>query len=391
MVVFISFLDHSQTFLGVLITLNILCIFANKDDEDTFVASSDEDTKKDYKINENNFILRFIHQYKEKLRWQLVQLEGSIKKVKKDFKESDDFKVWHKILDTKNQYSEEIVKEANKLDVQYSMALAASNTTVTIGYMEMNEIEASNEVSRAPLFTFIFGLLFFMVDEICNRWQGDVYEPLMAFSVFVIGLSTLYWMVVWGAFLFRRNFTKLGLRPKSQFWDMTDACLNPLDGGVLKIVICAGIFYLGCRFIPLEAMADGKRFIVVLSLGLIPITIIGIIREVHCSVKGNYSFMHVVGHLFSFIVYGLIILICYYQLNMDNWNIPEFKNIENIRLGVVSFSLLNGLILPFIFPYWKLSNTCKREIRKLTKGKSDIEAMQQKFGMELGNLCKKLA
>lgn len=374
----ILFLGNSQTFLGVLITLNILCIFANKEEDN---GSG---------INDNNFILRFIRQNKEGFNSKLRQLETLIKNVKEEFRKSEDYKTLQNIITDKDKNSPEIVKEANAIDIKCSKSLADSNTIVTNCYIEMDRIEASNELSRAPLFTLLFGLIFFLIDEICNLWQSKVFEPLIMFSVFFISLSSVYWIVLWSFLFFRRNFISMGLRPKTQFWDVFDQCADYKEGGFLKIVICASMFYAGAYGISYISIGITWKWIIVLALAVMPMSVIGFIREVNCRVKGNYSFLHMTGHLLAFIVYSAVLVLLYYMRGMDSLELIDGKVIGRIRFSIIAFSLLNGVVFPFMIPFLRMKRSCDREMKKLSNGKRNIEGMQEVLSTKLGFLCKKM-
>lgn len=380
----ISFLQNSQTFLGVLITLNILCIFANKD-EDGAIVPKGVNSKN---INDSNFILRFIHQFKVKFEEELKQLENSIAEVRKEFESSKDYTTLKRLLSKSDGLSSESLKKANSIDVRCSRTLADLNTLVSYGYVKMNSIEASNEVNRAPLFTLLFGLIFFVIDEICNRWQNGIYDNLIIFSVFFISLSSAYWIVLWIFLFCRRNYQTYTDLHKTRRWFEK---INYIDGGVLKIIICITIFYLGILFIPIQEITYDLSWIIILALAVVPIATVGALREYYCRVKGNYSFMHTTGHLIAFAVYSVALTYVFYKLNLEGLVFTESEIIiGNIRFSIIVFSLLNGLLFPFMIPYLKLKYISFSEMSKLSNGRKNLEKLQKTLSSDLGDICKEI-
>ena len=385
-----NFLDSSQTFLGVLLTLNVLCIFAFKND-------SENDSENVSEINENNFILRFLHYYKEKFRKELIKLENLVKKETETLRESSDYRKLKAISNGNDKFDADIKTEAMLLDVKYSLYLTNSNSIVTDGYVELNSIEASNEQQRAPLFTLAFGLVFFFVDELVNLYQEDIYADSIMFGWWFLIISSIYWFVIWIFFLCRKNFVGIEVMRKS-FWNSIDKHVNPILGGLIKIVVCLAIFFFSILWIP--GISD-FTFCVIL-VGLMPISIIGFWREWFCCVKGRYSLTHTMGHLISFGLYAIAITSIIITISNISGNsnvvivfnniskLGIFSNIKALRFGIICFSLLNGLILPFVIPYIKLRVRFYFESKKINRGLEDLIRNKEGLSEELGELCKKL-
>lgn len=393
-----SFLYHSQTFLGVLITLNILCIFASKNSEPE--ESNERDWEDDNgdgasynveeDISENNFILRFLHHYKLQFRRRLMELKTTIRIEHESFSDSKDFKVLMKIQQGWGKYKDEIVQAAVRLGMKYTFNLTDSKAKATSGYVELDRIEASNEQRRAPLFTLLFGLVCFMVDEVVNWFGAPVLSGSIVFGWFFLLLSSLYWGALWSAFWIRRSFSDIKPINVRGFWNSVDKCLGSFWGGCIKIALCGWIFYIGLWLNIWNADHSTWYCYYVCVFALAPIALIGGLREIGCRVKGRYSMMHILGHLASCAVYAVVLTVIAFGCFEERILALEFfENISALRFWIIVFSLFNGLILPFAFPYFRLRLFYHSESKILESAIEQIKRDREAFGIEVGELCKK--
>ena len=185
---------------------------------------------------------------------------------------------------------------------------------------------------------------------------------------------------------------------RKSFWNSIDKHVNPILGGLIKIVVCLAIFFFLILWIP--GISD-FTFCVIL-VGLMPISIIGFWREWFCCVKGRYSLTHTMGHLISFGLYAIAITSIIITISNISGNsnvvivfnniskLGIFSNIKALRFGIICFSLLNGLILPFVIPYIKLRVRFYFESKKINRGLEDLIRNKEGLSEELGELCKKL-
>lgn len=382
-----SFLDRSQTFLGVLITLNILCIFASKDDTDSSL---------NYEISESNFILRFLHYYKVRFCDRLIELEQTIRTSLNAFSNSTDYRRLKSIVEYPEKYAPEVGRAAYRLQLKYSYSLNERSYLVTSGYVLLDKVEASNESRRAPLYTLLFGILFFFVDELCNLLGSDAIEISVIFGWFFIALSSIYWIAIWGFFFFRNDLSgrrEMPEKNRSKLGNIKSIVkkVTPFKGSFLKFLLCFLIAYCGLKYCPLTISSKNWYLVYVAAVSLLPITMIGIMRSAWCSVKGSYSLMHVLGHLLAYIVYaGIFTLMIVSDFRSEIMSLEFFQDIKGLRFAIILFSLLNGLILPFCIPYLKLKNLYKIEMENLNRMDNEINRKRDLFSQELGDLCKEI-
>ena len=108
------------------------------------------------------------------------------------------------------------------------------------------------------------------------------------------------------------------------------------------------------------------------------------------------------GHLISFGLYAIAITSIIITISNISGNsnvvivfnniskLGIFSNIKALRFGIICFSLLNGLILPFVIPYIKLRVRFYFESQKINRGLEDLIRNKEGLSEELGELCKKL-
>ena len=84
---FFNLLGSTQTFIGVLLTLNVLCIFLDKS---------------------NNFIFALLEDQNDRFVKRLIQCQDKIKKEIEAFKNSDDYKVFQDIMQSLGKVPTEV-------------------------------------------------------------------------------------------------------------------------------------------------------------------------------------------------------------------------------------------------------------------------------------------
>ncbi len=364
-----NLLDGSQTFLGTLLTLNVLCIFANRS---------------------NNFILKLLSNLIKAFKSELKNLKKLIEADVEKIKNSEDFKTVEKISASQGGYPPKIVTEATLLSYKYSLGSETSQIALTKGYVQLNQIKHSQEQFRAPLFTLLYGLTIFVIDEVC-RFTNDecLYKAYLFCSWIITVLAILYWLIIWIVFVV--SSYPLPQRKKGSFWSYVDYTCHSVDSAFVQLVIFATIYYFVLKFLLFATSIMWVNTLLILVAALLPLLILGIWRESECSVIGRYSYMHVCGHFVTFLIYAIILtVITYNSFNFCLQSSTIFTDVPLLRLFVVGFVLLNGLLLPFILPYGKhrdsyltASHELEAEHAKVIKAKRDFEA-------DFASLCKGL-
>lgn len=355
-------LDNSATFLGVLLTLNVLCIFYNPT---------------------GNFIFGTLISQKDRFVRRLTRLQNQLLSKKKRFMESADYATVTEIANGKNLSAQ----DAFALQFKSTQVINSYSIDISSFFGDMEQVEKSNEQFNAPLFSLFFGLIVFVCDELINYKHLLMSEIIFVLYILTV-LSIIYWALVWGAFIFRQDAPN----PEPEELRKLDECIGIWSGSVLKYTVCYIIYYLilkNCIY-PLDLHASGTDYIsweILISI-VFPISLIGFIRFVFCRVKGKYSSAHVLGHLLSFTVYAIIMLITTCNIASPQLISVGFLDDERtLRLVIIAFVLINGVLAPFICPYLKYSwyfLTTRSRLRRLKK---EMEESIRSFNIEFTRFC----
>ena len=104
-----EFLDGSQTFLGVLLTFNVLCLFAEKD---------------------SNFIFRALQKLKDAFKADLGRLQKVIDSEKVEFKNTPDYKKVEEISSSNEKYGD--ANSAKAYQLLYNHSLKQEDSTICL-------------------------------------------------------------------------------------------------------------------------------------------------------------------------------------------------------------------------------------------------------------------
>jgi len=361
-----GFLGDSATFLGVLLTLNVLCVFYNPS---------------------GNFILGTLISQKDRFKKRLSRLQRQLLEKKKAFMESDDYLTVKQIADSDNQSAQ----DAFALQFRSSQTINGFSIDISSYYGKMEQVEKSNEQFNAPLFSLFFGLIVFICDELITfrlSWM-----PEIVFTLYILtALAIIYWSLMWGSFIFRQS------APSSDPEELLllDERLGICFGSLLKYILCCGLYYValkywidgdaGCRLYPAMEATVTSCVMLVAAVGMI--TVIGLFRFIYCRVKGKYSSAHVLGHLLGFSVFAMLIAIITASCgNPKLIHAGFFDNEHVLKFAIVLFVLINGVLAPFICPYLKYSwyfLTARSSLRGLKK---NMDERIEKFNKEFTRFC----
>lgn len=325
-----------DTFLGVILTLNVLCMFFSK---------------------QNNFIFGLLSELWQQLKVSIRSSQKSITEDADRYKTDERLNALHDITEGRVSCQDDSIYQL-ALQIQYTFenTIQQLKTDLTSCILRMDRIENSNEQIRAPFFTLLFGLAIFSINMIC-KWcsKGDIELILPSVWIFTF-LSIIYWISIWIAFCFRSMNEQKEVKTKSpsNFWSKIDKLCNWLLGSIIKIIFCGGVAFIilrvGNNYI--ENIPALWKFALVVSVLLLSICIIGICRLISCSVKGKYSPMHVLGHIAAFIVYSTILGLIYNDCGYNACDIL-FLNYNALNGCIIFFALVNSIIFPFILPHFK--------------------------------------
>lgn len=367
-----NLLENSQTFLGVLLTLNVLCIFYEKHNQES-----------------SNFILRMLHDLKQKLSDRIQNLLIESDKTKKEFFDSDDYKSVEKLCSDMTK-SQQIRDEANALRMSASLGLYAQSSKITETEARIDYIEHSNEQIRGPFYSLIFGVVIFVIDEIFH-FEGTL-SPYLLFGTYVFTiLSSVYWLIIWITFFVHTSKPPHKMTGRGAILEWIDRKLGVIWGSIAKFILCGIIYTIVLIYVPIDEFPVWLQTLIIGGAFTIPITLIGVWRMVACPVKGNYSLIHVSGHLIGFILFSILIGGITACLGLHNVsNSLFFLNNRLLTLIIVIFVLLVGLVLPFVLPYVKYQTLYNINESEIKRDKENTFEIIKDFETQFSSFCVRI-
>lgn len=367
-------LGDTQTFIGVILTLNVLCIFLDEN---------------------NNFIMRLLSGQTKRLIALLAEFEQRISDCVRQFKESETYIRVANLASNTAPVSKGIKEKAQMLNYATTVNVFGYQTDISESYSPLDSVKRYIEQVLAPVYCLCYGIIIFLLDEIGRFLPADSDLFIFAISISLI-LSAIYWASIWATFMIH-SASPHDRKEKRQFWIWMDEKIGILVGALLKLILCGIVYYAALRLLPWSSFNPfGKVLMSIMSFSL-PIFIIGIIRT-HCSnVKGFYSYAHCLGHLGAILIYALIIAAIYQWVKPMVYEDLGFLIDRKILAFLIAlFLLFNGILFPFLFPMWRCliiyrdkRNSIRADERRITdyinRFSSDYQELIIKIGEDVAN------
>lgn len=263
-----------QTLLGVILTLNVLCLFA---------------------IEGNNFIFSILMEQWGKYNGSLMKLQKGVTDKLAKFEGGREYNEVYEVV-YRGKLTDGTPVPVNNIAYKSAMQMLyhyvtskQSLTTDLTSYTEENErIKLSNEQLRAPFFTLVFGLAVFLLAIIYGWCDAGSCQYIRVAVWIVTALSVVYWIALWSCFMFR-NMTgeDADNAGESSIWYKVDEKCGWFWGAVIKIAGCAALASFLLWAVDFYVMPSAIGFVWVTASLMLVIVAIGISRVVKCKIKGN--------------------------------------------------------------------------------------------------------
>lgn len=364
-------LGNSQTFLGTLATLTILCIFFCK----------------------SNFIYSILEEIKMKFEEEIKSLRTNTKIER--ITEKTDYKLLRQVANNDNSDNPELKAEAiallakitdAKLQLQFKY-IPVEGTGDTL----IEDIHSSKEQILAPLYTFCYCLVIFIFDELLRiPTIGNIDFLCSVLSIFST-ISIVFWGLIWIKFLivyFPWNSSKI-----HNFTKETEQRGESLLYSVIKKSLLCGLFFIiGIWIIRYFILPHRYLYGIVVSF-IIPIVYIGYKKLFVNKNAKEYTYLLTIGHFFGFILLSVLfclILFTYIGI-FDSYNhwLNPFQ-IDIFKIIILCAILLNGLILPFFMPYLCYYIIYIKAQRDVKDSKTKAEAIENDLIKSLEEFSQKV-
>lgn len=379
-----DFLGNSQTFVGVLASLVVLCI-----------------------LDSGNFILGILKKIGERIDGKIkrldkrLDLQGKIGKLKpyqsfQSFIETSKEKEREKKLTDKE---DELKKEALALEMNLQATFSAFKSDLTPEFIIparslIKKIKDSREQLIAPLYVLLYSIVVFICDEIVRAKLVDIDWIVTFLSVFT-AFSFVFWGMVWLAFY-------NGIRIESKATDKKKK-RNYFEKWICKNVtwkIAFSILAIYCLF-PICScwLAKGTEvnwygIILGLSLFIGTIVSISVCRVRSHKLLGRYLYMFSLRHFGGLFIVSLLITLTlffctsFYREMTDYFII--YEDCIAIKAAIIAFIIINGLFLPFWMPYVGYNRVFKIVKEASNREASNFKDKVNELNKQLDEFDKKI-
>ncbi len=414
-------LGNSQTFLGVLATIVILFIIFNsrsnpilhilEHEYDRKSKHTDKQIESDLKkLKISGFAKNAITEKLESSRHYKQILEQYIPCLNQNNADNNLNKLRNEAtsliteITTSQTQLHPVYSEALSRTTQQEFTLSKTYDTTNLGELQKtiqkklkNFFPSIITPSLASLYTFIFCIIIFISDEILRL---DILRPdilISTLSIFIV-ISYLYWVVLWSK-LCSKEEEKESSQSKLSNWSKKHL---PLIQNLYLAFVVRLIVFAALLIVPLIANAYWfpiNNYIIIIILFLIILSK-GILRIIP-SKKEDYSYLFPCAHCFAFVAMaflftGVIFYVTRITQTSDSFLIP-YDNYNAIKIAAFLFILLNGLILPFIIPYYvgkQIISPCIEYAKFVNNTVNNCKKEEQKiinrYEKRLKRLCRRI-
>lgn len=331
-----SLLGQSQTLLGVILTLVVLCIFLDEN---------------------SNFIHRLLKEQSDKFIEILVTVRGKLDDRLKGF-------FGYIAEDTEGAGEEKTRDKKAEDEFWASLSLFNYQTRIAGAYPRIERMMGFKEPIMASLYVFGYSIIIFILDEVGRFFTGSCDWLIYGVNIFTL-TSILFWVVIWTFFW---NFD---IKSKTEF-PLSDQKrrnlilrLNKLSfwpGALIKLIIYVGLYWLLFSFIPWQTVHH--KDLLAILIALIPVGLVGVIRTYLFDRRGYYTHPQILGHVFGIFLYSVIITVIWQYTGkiayLGNGFLTDTKWTAFL---IILFALFNGIILPYALPYRKAYCIFKKAIK----------------------------
>lgn len=360
-------LGNSQTFVGIIATLVILCIARNT----------------------NNFIYEVLSDIKCEIVEYTKKLKPTVSldsvKVSSDYKSIFLYSENEKHKKSNAKLYEKCKIAIMQIDI-LKFALQVKLTDWDKSIIDFADaIENKKEQQKGPMFAFAFCIVVFIFDELlrCDeiKYNQELIAVLTLFTIYAI----IYWFMKWFFFMFKDDNPPI--KPKVKKCKIKEYLLylvsvRNLYQFMIHLLVTFGLLYMYKDYLTTNVQ-DRKAMYTFLAICNIPYFLFGLVHMFEQRKRTDESItMHYVYHFFYMLF--LSIGIMFFTRNF----IPQIMNAAPVdkkeflfclKIGIIGLILCVGLIFPFVCTLVKynmvyvrgllkwLLITCRKyfEIRKL--------------------------
>ena len=373
----ISLLGGSQTFLGIIATLTILCILHN----------------------DGNFITKMLSLVYDRIKKEIGELSKKVKVAQSD---STEWKLLMLFLsnDKQDELHEEgarVMRDINsRIDeksIEY-MGLEVTNKPF------LDHVSTCSEHIMAPFYSFLYCLLVFIYDEVLRSGIPGKDWILSRLAIFTF-FSFVLWTLVWTHFFRSNSVGYQHIQRPKKICDFLKKCssfvgeLGNIGASGVRIMVCVFFLLLALGVIGFfTGLSEwGAKAVLVMAL-LLPGLFIGFAKYLAKEGKPEYTHVVIASHIFiawvvsmvfAFLIHGAVD----YFPHLEGC-LFEYDSLMLLKFFILFFALMNGIIFPFLFPYISYMALYGDVKRKVALAKEDVAKMHEENNQKLKEFCEKI-
>lgn len=374
MIVSLELLGNSQTFLGTLATLILLFIFVNKSDNTNNTNFSSDPS-------ETNLIKVLLYEIITKIEEQIKTMNSEIS-LDSIFI-SNEYKRLKNYIDNCSEDNNPFVEDALSLSIEITtkkMFLQTQYIDVEGNNTDyLSEIVNAKETLLSPFYTLLFVLSIFAFDELLRVVDYNKVDFVLSWLGCFIAYSYIFWLILWVKYLLK--FQRFGSEPRhNEYGDFVLFKLfrsMSFTKKIISVFLVFSIYLLIFSFF--FSHFKTSPYLVVFVLFILPYFLFGFFMAFIKNDKKDYSFTSVTRHyliniIFPFFLSIILIKITMYYQTTQYMMIIE-QDFIRIKFWIIFFTLLNGILFPYLFPYITIKRYYSYVEKIKSEGKSNANSL----------------
>lgn len=369
-----GFLESSATFLGTMVTLLVLCVFY-------------ESTTG--KRGGNNFLFRIIQEEKQRLKEKMEELRSRLDLRRSVIMNSDQFQTVERYADGDNGNT---AMQGRALAIK--SRIAAKNQTLIanfVGYYRlMDKVDLSNQQFTAPLYSLVFGLFLFIIDE-CVVMSNSTLPFALWVLFFSLALSIVYWILMWVEFWigpYEEKSSYIECTPRVKYFKERRLIFMVPFETITGLVV----FLLALKFVNWTSHSSQANILILLFWCVFALSMFGFARTIVSTVRGRQSYSHILGHAVAVIVFAVLcsaLLFMEFGDNIEDYfALPaSVAGLPFLRFISLFFVFFNGLIFPFVLPFIRYRIIFSSACGDVHRAMGMADKLEQEFQNDYSAFC----
>ena len=368
-----EFLGYSQTFIGVLTSLVVLCI-----------------------LDSGNFIHGILGKIGDRIDEEIKSLDKSLD-LKSKIEGQSNYKLFQLFIRTSE--NKKLKMSALELDMTLNASFNKYKSYFTPQFIKpasslVDKIKNSKEQLIAPLYVLLYCVVIFVCDEmVCAKLVAE--DFIVTFLTIFTSFSFVFWGILW--YVFVRNIKIVpedGKEEKTKSCFEKWICKHATWGKTILLLLICSLVSLCPSLMQLDKSLNLFCFLFGLILYLLVIAIITFCRVRSHELFGHYLYVFSLKHFIGIFSLSLFLSGVLFVYSSCCNEIEDFyftyTSFVNIKFFIIAFIIINGLSLPFLMPYKGFNSILNIVQREAHNEELKFEKKIEEINKTLEDFCKKI-